>query len=125
MKLCQLHWVALRAAIDARGLTPFVPTDGNEAMERTVKELQEGVSKQSFDPLMMAHNLIVSHCLDIAGLELLTNNDDGSERCPLCFFIENCECGRPDCKNQYEGWVERAADDVFGAAKELGLGSEA
>jgi hypothetical protein len=49
-------------------------------------------------------------------------NDDGSERCPVCYLKElslaapRCECGDPACTPEsraesFERWIERAADD--------------
>jgi hypothetical protein len=33
MKICKTHWEKLRAAIDKRGLTPFVAKDGKAAVK--------------------------------------------------------------------------------------------
>lgn len=119
MKFCADHWAQLRAAIDARGLTPFVPQGGEEAARRMA---EGGEGRGGFDPLMGAHNAIVSNALGTAGLEIMAPNADGSERCPLCYLLSECRCehrGTPQCP--FATWVDRAADDQLARAKQLGL----
>lgn len=117
MKFCADHWTKLRAAIDARGLSAFVAHDGADAMRRTV-EGDDG--RSGFDPLMGAHNAIVANALSarLGGLAIMTPNEDGSERCPLCHLVAACGCGA-DCP--FTTWVDRAADDQLARARELNL----
>jgi hypothetical protein len=114
MKMCQPHWDKLRDAIKSRGLYGMVATDGAQA----ARDLGEGRP----DPLMAAHNAIVGNALNRAGLAVVSPNEDGSERCPLCFLIAaaaGCQCGDPACTPEaraaqsarFEAWIELAADD--------------
>jgi hypothetical protein len=119
MKFCEAHWAALRKAIDDRGLTPLVAPDGVEATRRVVENLKHGDTPQNFDPLMGAHNAIVSNAMGIAGLAIMQSNADGSPRCPICFLNQCAKAdGRPDVT--FDSWIERAADDAAKLAGELG-----
>lgn len=109
MKFCEDHWTKLRTAIDERGMTKLVSKSGEEAARRTT----EG----GFDPLMGAHNSIVSNALERAGLELMNANPDGSERCPMCFLGSHCE----NCAVIVETWIGKAADGALEEATSLGL----
>ena len=64
MKFCQPHWDALRAAIEARGLSALVAESGEKAASNLVSELTGGPSIDNFDPLMGAHNAILSRAMD-------------------------------------------------------------
>lgn len=108
MKFCTDHWQKLRAAIEARGLTRFVAKDGKHAAAQFVAGKP--------DPLMDAHNRIVAHALDCRGIALMMPNEDGSDRCPLCFIKQTCACGALDCGERIEQWIEFAANDAAEAA---------
>ena len=101
MKLCQDHWAELRKAIEDRGLGGFVSPDGEEAARRMKLEQDNGGrSRESFEPLLQAHNSIMINAVRIFL---------GCEGCPIC-------------NADNSGWViERAADDVLETAKELGV----
>lgn len=119
MKFCSLHWTQLRAAIDARGLTPFVAQGGEEAARRLA---EGGEGRSSFDPLLGAHNAILSNALSTAGLDLMQAGHDGGEICPLCYLLAECRCehrGTPQCP--FASWVDHAADGALAHAKQLGL----
>lgn len=119
MKFCADHWSQLRAAVDARGLTPFVAHGGEEAARRLV---EGGEGRSSFDPLMGAHNAILSNALRTAGLDLMQAGADSADLCPLCYLLAECRCehrGTPQCP--FATWVDRAADDALARAKQLGL----
>lgn len=117
MKFCTKHWERLRQAIDERGLTSFVAHTEADVARKTAA----GVSAATaFDPLLGAHNAIVANALHAVGMELLTLRPDGSEWCPICFLL-TCECGRPECPVEFEGWIDRAADDAVEAARALNL----
>ena len=123
MKFCARHWDALKAQIKAYGLDGLIAKSGEEVASKMMSELEAGSKKSNFDPLMAAHNMIVSRALDIIGLALLASNEDGSERCPLCFLQKGHDenCKELDCKHSFEPWVEYAAKDALEEAKRLGL----
>lgn len=98
MQFCQKHWDDLRAAIDARGLTKFVASSG--------EELAQKMSAGGFDPLMGAHNAICWNALNIGGLDVMG-------KCPVCVGVEH--------NPEWEKCIELAADDVLEEAKKLGL----
>lgn len=121
MKFCMDHWNALKAAVEARGLGHLIARSGDAVAGRVSTEATQGPSKETFEPLLGAHNAILSNALRIAGLAVMMPNEDGSERCPLCFLITNCGCpekGTPQCA--FAKWIDHAADDMVTAAKELG-----
>jgi hypothetical protein len=109
MRFCADHWASLRAAIDERGLDHLISDGGPELMRRTVDQLKGDDSLNSFDPLMAAHNMILSNVINAAGLVIFTPNPDGSERCPLCYLNQNCNCPEENCADK---WVDFAADGV-------------
>jgi len=120
VKFCEDHWAKLRAAIDARGLFSFVAKGAEGAVARVESELKDGPTASNFEPLMGAHNAIVSNVISIAGLSVLSTNEDGTENCPVCYVVANCACGKGDgC--EFHHWIERAADDVREEAVRLGL----
>lgn len=123
MKFCQAHWDKLKQAIDDRGLKTFVSQSGEQAVTRAMNELEGAANPKSFDPLMTAHLAIVGRALEIAGLHLMVDNEDGTDRCPLCFLQANHDatCKQEGCTHSFEPWIGLAADDMLTHAKELGL----
>jgi hypothetical protein len=112
VKFCKRHWQSLRDAIDARGLTPLVSQGGVAAAQRMASASQEGSRPDNFDPLMGAHNTILMHALKAAGPAVLVDNEDGTARCPLCYLTEahKQSCTDPNCEQDFEKWIEFAAD---------------
>jgi hypothetical protein len=126
VKFCEDHWALLRKAIDDRGLGGFVADSGEQLGKMMVSEATEGRTVDNFDPLMGAHNAIMSNALDLVGIALCAPNEDGSERCPLCFLTEThkANCDDPDCTvESFDHWIDKAADDMQAASEELGGGS--
>jgi hypothetical protein len=143
------HWNQLRAAIDSRGLTPFVARDGKVAIAQAAKQITENRSgKDTFDPLMGAHWAIAGNATDFmgrAGMNPLYLLSDGPEdpvdvkragaqyagrtwpRCPLCYLnlAHELTCTDPKCgldkQRGYDWMIERAADDSLAQAREYGL----
>lgn len=121
MKFCTQHWDALRQAIQDVGLSTLVAEDGREAMAKMVGSLNDGVSIDNFDPLMQAHNTIMSNALHLCNqnggeqstLELM-GVLSGVDWCPLCYLNAQhklaCEEGE-NCTFSYDRWVEYAAKD--------------
>ncbi len=132
MKFCESHWVALRAEVERVGLSKFVARDSREAIEKTVSSLknaerglEDGMA--SFEPLLNAHWAIVNNVMRFVGLELMLNNQDGTERCPLCFATSDhkAKCTKVDCKiENFDNWIVRAVSDQLDLAKQLGLVGE-
>ena len=123
MKMCERHWGMLRAAIDRRGLTGLVAKSGEQACSNVAADLQGTKNpRATFDPLMDAHFAIVNQVMGRVGLAVMAPNDDGSERCPLCFIQEthDKECQDPRC-GSFDKWIDCASDDSLARAKELGL----
>lgn len=134
MKFCLDHWDQLRAAIDGRGLTALVSDGGAEAAHRMRRELAGETSIDSFDPLMGAHNLIVSNAMqtiaDVGGdpLVLLAPDAPDDVQCPVCYLNTLARrhdqiCEDPDCSSnglRFEWMLARAADDMVARWRQLG-----
>lgn len=130
MKLCQSHWDKLKAKISELGLEPLVAKSGEEAAAKALEDLKRaqsgddsGMTKETFDPLMGANYAIWSNALHSVGLVLMEQNEDGSDRCPLCFMqtTHDKHCTEPECKQNYDDWITYAVRDMHERAKELGL----
>lgn len=119
MKFCMDHWNELRGAIRDRGLESLVATSGQQAAAQTVAQLEGDKSAKTFDPLMAAHWAIVNRAMGMVGLAIMAPNDDGTDRCPLCFLVSTCECGLGDACH-FKLWIPSVADYVRGEAIKLG-----
>jgi hypothetical protein len=82
MKFCQPHWDKMRAAVDARGMTPLLADSGEEMATRLERQISDGETTiDNFDPLMDMHWAIL-------------NNTDPrvllmpGDVCPLCHANE-------------------------------------
>lgn len=109
MKFCQDHHDKLKKAIDDRGLTRFIAKDGKTAFDLTVRQLQR-TDESKGDPLLNAYWAIVNNALSVIGLDLMAQNADGSDKCPIC-VLKTCGCSDPGCAERFEKWIEHAADD--------------
>lgn len=121
MKFCNDHWSKLKTAISDRGLDKLIAKDGAEVIRRSLDEPEE---KKAFEPLMGAHNCIVSWCMDRTGLELFVANEDGSEKCPICYTqkLHDQNCKEQSCTYRVEDiTIKGAADDMLAEARRLGL----
>lgn len=129
MKFCLPHWDKLREAVRARGLWPLVPTSGQQAGAMLADQLEaRATSKGNFDPLMACHNMIWQRALEMIGLSLMADNEDGSERCPICFIkaehdrrgdCRGCAWDDPAAVDAY--WIDGPADAARREAVRLGL----
>lgn len=79
MQFCQIHWQALRDAIDARGLAHMIAPDGATARKRLQAEKDGTATDETFEPLLAAHNMIGSAALNLIGSYIFTG-----PYCPLC-----------------------------------------
>jgi hypothetical protein len=139
VRFCPEHWEALRAAIDARGLGSLVADSGEQAASNLAAEMEQGSTVDNFDPLMGAHNAIMSRAIDeIAGryqqnaLMLMANEDDPAvtwPTCPVCALTwcheeHNRICEKPGCDYPAEfDWdhemINGAADHMVKTWQEL------
>lgn len=128
MQFCDKHWETLKTEIKERGLWGLVPTSGEQAIARMKSELDQGeLTASNFDPLMYAHNAIVNNVMDLIGLQVLLPNEDGSDRCPLCYIQQrhDAECTLIDCGHTFDPWPGFAANDARDHAVRLGLMAKA
>lgn len=82
MGVCQDHWTKLREKIDEVGLGALVAETAEDAMRSTVRELSEGPSVDSYNPLMSAYFAILANGGDMvkrAGGSPLYVISDGDE----------------------------------------------
>src|SRR5262245_849386 len=123
MRACGDHWQKLRAAIESRGLARYIAKGGADAAARLAKQsggevdgtnvtisaeataehlMREKVdgtdvrqwARETFEPLMAAYFAILGNALNVAGMDIMAPNEDGTDRCPLCFLIAACKCGK-------------------------------
>jgi hypothetical protein len=123
MQFCQNHWGILRKAIIDRGMEHLIAKTGEECIKKLVTDIDQH-SKTTFDPLMGAHNMIISQALNDCGLEVMMQNEDGSDRCPICWMDTKHKdnCTDPNCIWTYEeNWIQGVANDALTEAKRLGL----
>lgn len=141
MKFCQRHWDLMRAAVEARGMTPLVAANGKSAAENLVSELQDGQTLDNFDPLMAMHWNIAGNAMEKLGPNALYLMGGGPEdpidmdrltapelktkyagqtwpRCPLCYMniAHEFTCVEASCRlarvDGYDVAIEWAADGV-------------
>ena len=119
MRFCENHWGMLREKVDAAGLGTLVPETAEKAMAGLVDQIEtDKTTVDNFDPLMGAHNAIVANGLDMVGLDLMQPNEDGSERCPICYLTaysqkwrgpnDICTCGCGERVPNFEEWLDLA-----------------
>lgn len=133
MKFCDQHWSMLKAEIASVGLNRFGAKDGKAAFAQTVASLenaQAGVENGAaqFDPLMGAHWAIVNNAMPYVGLELMTMNEDGTHKCPLCFITADhkARCEVVGCTvENFDEWIVKAVEGQLQGAKGLGLMGDA
>lgn len=142
MNSCKKHWDAMRAKVEALGLSHLVASSGQEAHARVVRELEaanEGgkAPVSDWDPLMAMSNNFFSRVMERVGLSLMQPDDAGKMRCPLCivrwdFDVHNTPTGRcekPECMIQVkpgetpwdEDWIESCGAAMLEYAVEKGL----
>lgn len=121
MQICAKHWAAIRAALDARGLTPFIAKSGEEAAARMQRMQEDGEeTKDTFEPLMGCNQMLMEGAIRMGGLAVINTND-----CPVCMAMKaaaNCPCGKSHSEAEIEKhWTVDVADCALARAKELGL----
>lgn len=128
MNMCTVHWTRLREAIASRGLSALVSDSGAKAASNLQRELTDGPSIDSYDPLMAAFTAIGSNGMtfigQLGGNPLATLSPDAPEhmRCTICYLNwmmdehdrlctdERCEKPKGEAAH-YEWMIDRAADE--------------
>ena len=123
MKFCERHWGMLHKEVEDKGLTQFVAPTGEEAFKRMTADLDnKEFTRSTFDPLMGAHNAIMSNVLGAVGLGIFNETED-LQHCPLCFaqteHDDNCQMS--GCNQNFDNWIKKAVEDQMEIAKSLGL----
>ena len=118
MKFCQPHWTALKEAIESRGMGHLIAANGRDAFARTVAELEGRAEVDDFDPLMAAHNTIVSRATQDFGLVLFCG-----DYCPVCEYLKNYPAPAPESrwKSNEEYFIDGPAEMVLAEANARGL----
>jgi hypothetical protein len=132
VRFCQPHWDAIRAALDERGMTDLIASSGARAVVNTARDYEAGhTTLATFDPLMGAHWAIVNRVMEVVGLSILSPNEDGTDRCPICYAREHhasTECpGPPDClvdDEWFEAWIPSVADHMVAEWERLKAGEQ-
>jgi predicted dienelactone hydrolase len=110
MKFCTPHWEQLKQAIKGKGLWDMVSADGKEA----VQKLTAPQTRETFDPLIAAHNMIINASLEMVGPAALFGEETAEKHnCPLCVAAEAAARHLP------EHWIAGASRDVARIAEEL------
>lgn len=130
MRFCAPHWEQLRQAIKDRGLDSLVADSGEKAARNLVSEGAEGATVDNFDPLMGAHNAIVSRAMtEIRDkysqnpMMLFADPDEHPEwACPICALAwchdeHDRLCTQDDCN--YPKQFDWAAEMCDGAADHM------
>jgi hypothetical protein len=92
MKFCEPHWQSLREAVEATGLGALVAESGQQAARNLASEATEGPTFDNFDPLMTAHNAILSGAMSLIkerynqnALMVMADDEEHPEwACPIC-----------------------------------------
>lgn len=108
MQMCLKHWEDLKGAIKARGLWDMVSDTGQEVMAKMKAGMD---TPEKFDPLMGAHMLLVKNAIGCFGIGVMTVDENGQDRCPVC--VAEAE---PQIT---ENWIEKAADGAAAYAKSI------
>jgi hypothetical protein len=109
MKMCAVHWEALRTAIEEKGLFHLVSGSGAGLKEKILNEDLAGPTPENFDPLMAANMSIWSNAIEQGGLYLMTD-----DYCPIC---ESEKHKGPSA----DWWITNAVNEQFEKAKQMGL----
>lgn len=84
MRMCQSHWDALRSAIEQRGIGHLIARTGEECAANVRREIEGESTIIDFDPLMSANNALWSLSMNVIGLDMMTTDEQGNHRCPVC-----------------------------------------
>lgn len=128
--LCQEHWGALRAEVEAQGLAQFVGKTGELEAVMIADQAKHGLSAGNFDPLMGAWFMIQNNAMRMMGQAYMSC----SGQCIICHLNSyreadgSCHCSDPDCPNKEPGsipdfseWIKFSVIGQREAAQGMGL----
>lgn len=131
MRFCKSHWEELQKGIKEAGLFHLVHQSGDAAADAQMRELTGQSTPEDYDPLLSAHWAIVSNSLQLLGLELMIQTEEGDGHCPLCFAKQRLEehvqtCTDPKCRadqtlTDLPHWIDHAVNGQLQYAREQGL----
>jgi hypothetical protein len=129
----------LRQAIEDRGLDVLVAETGDDATTKMRRQVEEGITIDTFEPLLSANLMILTNTMETLGPSGLYLMSEGPEdpvegygkeyegrtwsRCPLCYLnlaheVSCSGCDLPQ-ENGYDFWIDKAADGQFEMWKSL------
>jgi hypothetical protein len=79
VQFCKPHWEKLRADVSKYGLDHLIAPDGAAAAAMMARQVEGKAGPLDFDPLMNAHNQLMSMAMSLMGLALMEGN-----KCPAC-----------------------------------------
>lgn len=141
MKFCTRHWDALREKTKTVGLGALIADSGEQAISNMASEFSDGPTVDNYDPLLAAHNTILSNAMDALGAQALTLFT--GDYCPLCVLNQlsregwerakaeglkpgdPCPCGKcdaifPETPYNYDEWIDFAVQGQVDHWKKLG-----
>lgn len=111
MKMCQPHWDKIRDRIKDLGLDHLGAQNAEQAHADMVAQAKG--EETALDPLMTAHNMILSRALEEGGLYIMGLKEDGSHYCPICEAVAH---GQDE-----KFWIEGPTNAVLKMAQDDGL----
>lgn len=87
--MCTTHWDALKGAIEVRGMGHLIAANARDAHARAVSEVKGASEVDDFDPLMAATWMIYGRATNDFGLVMMTLDEQGAHRCPLCELLKH------------------------------------
>ena len=132
--MCQRHWDMLREEIKKQGLMSLVPETSEDEVIKMQRQLEEGLTIDTFEPLMGAAMIIQTNCMqmlfdmgaNMTPYFLTEGPEDPVEgygekyegrtwpKCALCYvnLAHEVSCGGCDLEtvNGYDFFIEKAAE---------------
>lgn len=122
MQFCKPHWDALRAAVDAKGMSQLVARSGEKAMEDIKTQLEGTSTLENWDPLMASYWAISGKVLERVGLGAMPE-----DFCPLCSVqdsfdhISKLPGYNPDYHHDAAEWIDSCTTGMQKYARSNGL----
>lgn len=115
MKICEAHWAMIKCTLYERGLhelfmyEPMVKRDPPLPGERV-----------AFNPLRSCNDMVWGRAIHKYGNYVLSLNEDGSHKCPICVAIKAGEEGMTATEIQ-NFWIEKPATQALEMARRQNL----